>query len=330
MKTITLSDKTFNSFIETIPKCKPIAVFGDIGLDTYLNGEVSRISPEAPVIVVNTTNVEQMIGLAGNVSNNLTKLGVNTKLFSIIGKDMIGVDLHKLLCENYLDCYLLTDPDRPTTHKKRIMGGNQHVCRVDTEKSTPINQTLKDQLLDKFLKEIDDYGAIIIQDYNKGLFDFEFTQSLISVANSKKIPTFVDPHPKQNWDIYSNATFLKPNINEAKSLLGDQYCNKMLCNQMQDLLDIDNIILTMGKHGMWLQNDRTFNHLLPTSNNVIEVAGAGDTVISLFSIGILAGLTFQEAGIISNIAAGIVISKKGTSTLDVNELRTAFNAWESK
>ena len=291
-----------------------ICIIGDLMIDEYWIGGVKRISPEAPVPVVDIKKRELRLGGAANVAFNISALGGKQFLIGTVGDDQMGERLKQLLqAKGMSDEGIIVDPDRPTTRKTRIVAENQHITRVDHEDSSPVSDMISDMVLKLLKEKVADFNAVIFQDYNKGML----TESLIErtigiVRNAGKIIS-VDPK-RQNFFSYKNATVFKPNLKEAEEALGLPLGKKADIEKngpvLREKLQCNSLLITRGGEGMSLFTDEVY-HVPTRAKKVSEVSGAGDTVISTITCALCAGANHQEAAVLANIAAGYVVEEVG-------------------
>ena len=298
-----------------------VAVIGDMMLDDYLIGSVDRISPEAPVPVVSVKEERFVLGGAANVVNNLATLGAKTICFGVIGEDFDGERLIKELSNKGIDTSnILKDKNRPTIVKRRVIGENQQLLRLDWE------NTFENQILIRFSNVIDELDAVILSDYNKGILTPNLVKSIINLCNEKNIIVTVDPKPKNAMN-YIGATSMTPNRKEARECLNATDCEDIfeVGKKLQSKLKLKNLLLTRSEDGMSIfENDNILN--IPTyAKEVYDVTGAGDTVISVYTLGCASKLSLNEAAKIANTAAGIVVGKMGTSTVTRDEILEFYN-----
>lgn len=306
-----------------------IAIFGDLMLDTYLRGSVTRISPEAPVPILQYQNEEQRLGGAANVALNLLSLGINPLLCSLVGRDKEGSIVTELLkTNNICDNFVVYSEELSTIKKTRVVSGQQQLLRIDWEESPETfvskSKTLVSSLsttLSEFLREAD---ALIISDYGKGMVNkFSFSQ-LSKHIREKNLYTAIDPK-KANFDIYQNIDTMTPNHIEAADDVGMPCTTKAEITKAAPLIlkkhNLKHLLITRGKNGMALFERDKFPFFIPTfARSVYDVSGAGDTVIACFTAAHAAGASFKDAAIIANHAAGLVVSKFGTESIDLKEL----------
>ncbi|MDH7605792.1 MAG: PfkB family carbohydrate kinase, partial [Melioribacter sp.] len=264
---------------------KKIAVIGDMMLDCYYWGEVSRISPEAPVPVVAIDNEFSRFGGAMNVAHNILTLGGIPLPIGVIGNDYNGKILRTLMAELKInDSFIIVDKDRPTTTKIRVIAHNQHVVRIDKEDITPINSKIENKIIDVLKKNIKNIDAIILEDYNKGVLTSRLIEEIINIANeSKKIIT-VDPK-FNNFFSYKSVTVFKPNRKETEDVLGIKIkTSEDITNAGKTLMEklkAKYVLLTLGEEGVALfENGKTERKIPTKARKVADVSGAGDTVIS--------------------------------------------------
>ena len=304
---------------------KRIMVVGDLMMDEYLIGQVSRISPEAPVPVVEISKETYRLGGAANVGLNIASLGLEPIMVGIIGNDVAG---NKLL-QRFKKMNIRADgvvkiEGRPTTVKTRIIGDSQHIARVDREQSTYLTIEEEQRLRhvsDEILERVD---AVILEDYNKGVLTENLISFIINRANEKGKIITVDPKFK-NFLKFQNVTLFKPNIKETEEALAIKIANDHdLISAGKDLmknLQSKSVLITRGANGMSLfEKDGRITHVESRVRKVADVSGAGDTVISTLTAALVAGATFQEAATIANYAAGIVCEYVGIVPIEYNIL----------
>ena len=311
-------DKTL-SIIGSFEK-KKIAVIGDLMLDRYLWGSAIRISPEAPVPVVDIIQESNRLGGSANVANNIISLGGIAYPIGIIGDDFNGKIILDLMNSNQFNREgIITDPNVPTTVKTRVIANNQHVVRIDRENKHDISEDSRQSLLNYIKSNIRSFDAIIIEDYNKGVVTKELINKLTELAAENNIPITVDPK-FDNFFEFKNVMVFKPNRKEAEEAIGSKFINDDdafgAMKSMMEKLACDNVLLTRGEKGMALLEKSGELTLINThARNVADVSGAGDTVISTLTMSIVSGATPKEAAIIANYAAGIVCEEVGVVTI---------------
>ncbi len=306
-------------------KGKKIKIIGDIILDEYVFGEVERISPEAPVPVVLVKEKRYNLGGAANVAFNIKELGGEPELFGVTGNDESARFIEELLIEKkiYKNGLIKLD-SRPTTRKTRVIGQNQQIVRIDEEVTEFIKKRERNLLMEKIF-ENNDSLAIIFEDYEKGTISRELVKNVVK-ENKEKIIT-CDPK-KHNFSFYKNINVLKPNRKELEFVSKKEIRNKKdMIKEIVKLsknLNIPIILLTLGEEGMILKEKDIIYDIPSLKVEVYDVTGAGDTVISSFTLSLVSGATPLEAAIISTIAAGIEVTKLGASAVSTSELIEAI------
>lgn len=305
---------------------KKILVVGDLMLDSYMYGSANRISPEAPVPVVDVKSQSTMLGGAGNVVANLVALGARASVVGVVGDDKDGSELLSLL--NRLDVSsngVVIEKGRDTTKKCRVIAGNQQVVRIDFENSNVLKNSTNEELRRVLLNEIKNSDGIIISDYMKGVITRELVENINSAKNGRLVS--VDPkEPTMNR--YKGVDLIKPNLAAAKRAVENDFSNsafdlkeagKILFNR----LNCKYLLTTLGPDGMALfQSEGRFNHFKTAVRKVFDVSGAGDTVLAAVSLALVSGASVEDAVRVGNLAAGIVVEKVGTATVSKNELLT--------
>lgn len=316
-----------NQIIEKFSQMK-VLVIGDVMLDSYLWGKVERISPEAPVPVVSITERENRLGGAANVSLNIQALGATPLLFSIVGDDDKGQKLKKLLKKNNLSCEgIFIDPQRKTTIKNRIISQGQHIARVDEETTGYINSELENILINAISNVVNTtkIDVIIFVDYDKGVLTPQLFQTINDLARQKGIPTTVDPK-KRNFNIYKNVSLFKPNFSEFSDGLGlplkkgDMKALKKATETFRVKQNHLLIFITLSELGVYINSGKKERHFPAVIRYIADVSGAGDTVISVASLALAAGLETETMALISNIAGGLVCEKPGVVPVDKEQL----------
>jgi D-beta-D-heptose 7-phosphate kinase/D-beta-D-heptose 1-phosphate adenosyltransferase len=321
---------------------RKILVIGDLMLDEFLWGKVTRISPEAPVPVVDIQRRAAYPGGAANVARNLASLGAHAGLAGVIGQDDPGRRLLQLLTdEGIATGSVRTTPLRPTTHKSRICAitrqlhdhleieDQQQIVRVDDESHAPLDPESRRWLFDRLREEISAHDAVIIEDYAKGLIDQELVTLVVTEAKAHGKIVAIDPNPNNPFD-WSGGTVLKPNRREIFLTAGLPYSQDeaealKAAAILQKKHAIRYLLITLSEAGMLLVEQGEKPYHTPTrAREVFDVSGAGDTAIAAFTLALAAGATGIEAAEIANHAAGVVVGKLGTATLDVGELRDMF------
>jgi len=307
---------------------KKILVLGDLMLDRYLWGTVARISPEAPVPVVEIDSEATRLGGAANVAHNLAALGGIAIPVGVVGDDANGDMLTGIFQRmNFNIAGIVKDPTRMTSVKTRIIAHNQHVVRTDRESKTPINRDIMERLIQKVQELIDECDAVIFQDYNKGLLIPELIARVIKTAREQKKIITVDPK-FDNFFQYTQVTVFKPNKKETEEALGMRvFTESDLANAIRKLkerLTCTHILITLGEKGMCLLEESDELTIIPTkAQQVHDVSGAGDTVISTLTMALVAGASMKEATTLANYAAGVVCKEIGVVPIYLNQLMEA-------
>jgi rfaE bifunctional protein kinase chain/domain len=313
-----------------------ILVAGDVMLDRFLWGKVSRISPEAPVPVVEVTRESLFPGGAANVARNLRALGAGVSVLGVLGDDSAGEELRDALDQQGVRTEgLIVDPNRPTTLKTRIVAHNQQVVRFDRERKDPVTPSIERKLIESFESQLDNVAAVIFEDYAKGVLSQKLLNSMQRLAHTERKITAADPNSRHPLR-YSGLTVVTPNRSEAFAAAGVPSVEPMdevlrdeaLMRVGQTLLRAwqpRNLLITLGEHGMCLFRPGKKPHHIPTvAREVFDVSGAGDTVIATLVLALAAGANPVEASEISNHAAGVVVGKIGTATCSPDELMKSF------
>ena len=300
-----------------------LLVIGDLMIDQYLWGECERISPEAPVQVVNVNNESTLLGGAGNVVNNLKALGAKVDVISVVGSCEISNELKKLLSVIEVETkYLVTQKDRMTSKKCRIIASQQQVVRYDRESTEEISSKSQDLILDTFKKIVTDYEVVLLSDYGKGIFTNKLAQSLINIANKYGKKVLIDPKG-HNYLKYKGAYLLTPNKKEASeatkiNIIDDASLIQAIA-QLKSECDLDVSLITLSEQGVAIYDDELRIH--PTiAKEVFDVTGAGDTILASLGFAIACGFNINEAVEFSNLAAGVVVGKIGSATTSLNEI----------
>jgi len=300
-------------------KGRKIAIIGDVMLDKYVYGTISRVSPEAPVPVVDIDKTEFRLGGAANVANNIKALEAEPVLIGVIGNDYDAkhyLDVMKSLGLSTVG--IIKDNNRPTTAKTRVIAHSQHVLRVDSEVKDDITSATRKKILNYLGKNIKSFAAVILQDYNKGVLTKELIFQAISIARKNNKPVYVDPK-FHNFFEYKDVTVFKPNRKETADILAmkidGETSVKEAGRKLIDKLNCEYLVLTRGEKGMMLfdkEKNKTVILNIPTkARRVADVSGAGDTVISTIAVMLAGGASIIEAVMLANQAAGIVCEEVG-------------------
>jgi len=302
-----------------------LVVLGDLMLDEFIWGEVRRISPEAPVPVVEVRRETLNLGGSGNVVSNLRALGAQAVPVGLVGADEAAARIRERF--QAIDAEtdgLITDPIRPTTRKTRIVAHSQQMVRADREDRSPVSREIEDRALDAVTRHLAQADGLIISDYDKGLLTPRLLAGAISAARAAGKPVTLDPKIR-NFNSYREVDLITPNQLEAERASGieivDQGSLISAARRIRHLLDCRSVLITRGEHGMALleESDQLTN--IPTvAREVYDVTGAGDTVIAALTLALTSGASLPDAAIIANHAAGVVVAKIGTATVSTAEL----------
>lgn len=326
---ISSSGNELKTWIDRFNKAR-ILVLGDIILDKYVWGHVSRISPEAPVPVVEVRQETRRLGGAANVLNNVASLGGHAVLCGVIGNDHSGREIVERIKEMGLPSDgIVTVTDRPTSVKSRVVAHNQQVVRFDRESRKRIAPEAINRILE-FIDEVKgDIDAIIVADYGKGVISDIMMKGLRALVWETDIILGVDPKTG-NFDSYKGVNVITPNHHEAGTYCGmeieDEEGLLLAGRRMLEELEARSVLITQGRDGMTLfEQGGEVSHIPTVARKVFDVTGAGDTVISTLCMGLAAGMDLKSAAVVSNFAAGIVVGELGTSTVTAHELKQAVN-----
>ena len=303
-----------------------VLILGDIMLDEYMYGSVDRISPEAPVPVVNISSSKILLGGAANVAANICSLGGEALLLGTVGDDEAAIKISQLLkSEKISDDLLVTDLTRRTTIKTRIIAHSQQIVRADREDRHEVNPDIEKEIFSRFMSVVDDIQAVIVSDYGKGVINQSLLEKLMSVCLQKNIFVAVDPK-ETHFNNYQRVSLITPNHHEAGFAYGRRIHNE------KDLLEVGkgllkrlqakSILITRGPDGMSLfTEDSEPTHIPTFAKKVYDVTGAGDTVIAVFVAATCAGADLVESAIVANAGAGLTVGEIGTATVTSDDLR---------
>lgn len=307
--------------VDRLPACR-VLVAGDVMLDRYWFGRVDRVSPEAPVPVIAVDASEERLGGAGNVAGNIAALGGKSTLLSVVGADEAGRKVAEIAARLRVDSQLVVDRAFQTTIKLRMMSRNQQLLRADFE-SFPGGPALKDAA-DKFAGLLEHHQAVVLSDYGKG--GLNQIETLIDLAAKKNIPVLVDPKGG-NFSRYRGAAMVTPNLKEFERVAGtvrDDADMRAKANHLMQAHDLNQLLVTLSNRGMALfSRERDTLRRDARAKEIYDVSGAGDSVIAVMAMAMATGLDDHAAVSLANSAAGVVVSKLGTSTADLDELRAA-------
>jgi D-glycero-beta-D-manno-heptose-7-phosphate kinase len=320
-------------FLQELSKAH-LLVAGEVGIDEYLWGDCRRISPEAPVPVVEVDSQTFKLGLSANVAQNLVSLGAKTTLLSVKGADKDGTQLEQMLRDAGISqVEFVEDISRPTLRKVRVLAQKQHVVRVDYEKSHPLDSKYAKQLVEKICDLLPSVDGVIVQDYGKGIWNPE-TMTFVSQAKALRKPVFVDPSRVSSLELYRGVTLLTPNIVEAEALCGvPGGRNRLVGNNDEALLkmarrilettEAEHSIVTCGEWGMVSvsRGESRLNRIPTFARQVFDVTGAGDTVIAVLSLMQVLGYPISTCMQVANAAAGLVVGCIGAASVSPSELK---------
>ena len=303
-----------------------VLVIGDVMIDSYVWGDVNRISPEAPVPIVSVQRNEQRLGGAANVALNVQALGAKPILCSVIGQDANADQLRRLCAEEGIgDEGLVGSPARPTTVKHRILAGSQHILRVDAELDTPISEAESTRLLFRIETLLPQADVIIFEDYDKGVLTPENIQSLIAAAKAYDIPSVVDPK-KRNFMAYSGCSLFKPNLKELREGVKLDFPSHDIeavanaTRQLKELMPIGAALITLSEQGVYITDFEEEQHLPAHKREISDVSGAGDTVVSIASLCLAANVPLKQVAGIANLGGGLVCEQLGVIPIDRDRL----------
>ena len=312
---------------------RTVVVFGDVMLDEFVWGDVTRISPEAPVPVVDIRRESVHLGGAANVVANLRSLGALAAVVGVVGSDRAGERVRAELREaGALDAEegLIVDVSRPTTLKTRIIAHSQLVVRADRERRAPVDGPVEERIIAALQKLLREADALVVSDYDKGAVTPRVLDTILPLAEVAGVPTLVDPKIR-NFDSYRPATLVTPNHHEALRLTNSEDDSDdgmaRAAHAIRDRLGCRSVLITRGERGMMLLGEDGEPVYVPTAaREVYDVTGAGDTVIATLAASLAAGATLVEAAMLANHAAGIVVGKVGTATASAEELLSSFDS----
>lgn len=305
---------------------KKILVVGDLMLDEYIWGQVSRISPEAPIPVVHVQRENALPGGAANVANNIRALGGQAILAGVVGRDEAGDRLLALLKRQGVRTdWVLRDRTRPTITKTRVIAHSQQVVRIDRERPAPLSRRIESELLERLSSGMNRVDAVVVSDYNKGLLTAAFAQGVIGIAQSHGRIVTGDPKP-ENIRKFRGVTLISPNQQEAAQAaqipIRDQASLLAAGKKILHELGCEAVLVTRGEEGMSLFERRGHvSHIHSLAREVYDVSGAGDTVISTLTLALAAGGNFREAAVAANCAAGITVAEVGVATTNQADLK---------
>jgi rfaE bifunctional protein kinase chain/domain len=319
------------SLINHLPKLKgkKLLIIGDVGLDEYVMGQVRRISPEAPVPVLEVDSEDKRLGLAANVAQNVASLGGIPMMLSVVGDDT-GASLLKSLSEasGVSWEYMIVDKARPTTRKTRVMTGHHHLVRVDYELKKYLSEETEQKLIAMVEKHVAEADGVIIEDYAKGVISRNVVEEVSAICKKAGKRLMVDPNPNHPGTLYKGVDLIKPNYNEAVALTGFSFDdlksnpNKVVevGTALQKITGANEVVMTRGKDGMTIFSGKEIAEVPTFARKVFDVTGAGDTVIAALSLGLVSGLSLVHSCMLANYAAGVVVGKVGCVPCEIPEL----------
>ncbi len=314
--------------IDRFSHCR-VLVVGDIIMDEFIWGRVERISPEAPVPVVQVDRESLMMGGAGNVVSNIIALGGQAVLAGVIGNDAMGRELVRMIRRMNSPTHgIVVEDQRPTTIKTRVVAHSQQVVRVDRERCRPVTEDTVEQILAVLKQQLSSVAAIVVADYGKGVVTQSLMDGIRSLTRDSQVVVAVDPK-LQNLALYRDVTFVTPNNQEAQAMSGiiieDEDSLKRAGYHLLHELGCQMVLITQGERGMTLFEQNGETTQIPTvARKVFDVSGAGDTVISTFTLALAAGLTPRQSAVLANLAAGLVVAEVGTATVAGSRLKEAL------
>jgi D-beta-D-heptose 7-phosphate kinase/D-beta-D-heptose 1-phosphate adenosyltransferase len=307
-------------------KAPKVCVIGDLMIDEYIFGSCNRISPEAPVQILNVDTTQYRLGGAGNVVNNLLSLHCNVTLISVVGNDENKKILENLLNKQKLNYTLFSQESRVTTKKTRLMASNQQIMRFDHETSLPLTNEFEKKVIDSIKEQIEDFDIVLLSDYNKGVLTHHVCQSIITLAAEHDKPVLIDPKSK-DFSKYKNATLLTPNKFEASDALHFNIANDIQTAllTLKNTFNITYPLITLSEDGIAILQNDTVEIIRTAAKEVYDVTGAGDTVIAALAFALHNGYSLKEAAEFANSAAAVVVAKVGSATASLEEILKVQN-----
>ena len=315
-------------------RCK-ILVVGDVMLDKYYYGEVTRISPEAPVPITHVTSTKETLGGAANVAHNLALLGCRASIAGFIGDDDHSRSLLEKFTARGIDYRGLVTTDRPTTAKLRVIGGHQQMLRLDFEKADPMDGEYAERFLNYIEQKLSEsIDCVIISDYGKGACTEQNCQRIIKSCHAHGVPVVIDPKGT-NWTKYAHADYLTPNLKELNQVLLEPIRNEdkaveRAAHYIMRKFKLKNVIATRSECGLSLVRESDEIHIPTKAQEVFDVSGAGDTVIAVFAMALAGGLAPVDGAYLANLAASVVVAKLGTYAVSREELLQALSGAAEK
>jgi len=320
-----MTDRSLEEVFEAF-NFQNVLIIGDVMIDSYVWGDVERISPEAPVPVLHTTKKEKRLGGAANVAKNIQALGASPFLCSVIGDDSDAFDFIKILEQRKIRTGgIIRSKKRQTTVKERLLSGSQHMLRVDSEHLHEIDREDEKKLLGKIEEFIPDVEVVIIEDYDKGVLSQKLIKETIRLARKHKVPTVVDPK-KNHFLTYKDATLFKPNLKEIREGLKMDFVStdmdtlKDAVGILREKMRLELVMVTLSERGIYIEGKKGSHHLPAHVRSVSDVSGAGDTVLSIAALCLAMGLSSEFIAAISNLGGGLVCEHLGVVPIDKEEL----------
>ena len=323
-----MNNELKNFVTDGIKNCR-VLVIGDVMLDRYCFGEVTRISPEAPVPINRVTKVKETLGGAANVAHNLALLGCQTSIIAQIGNDNNGDIFLSKLNSCGIDGTKILRTDKPTTAKVRIISGHQQMLRLDFEDTTELDGFDAENFLANVFEVIEDVDAVIVSDYGKGICTEKICREII--AQCRRLNKIVTVDPKSDdWTKYQGANFITPNLKEFNAVLPKKISNvdDEIENSARKVIDgfkLNGLVVTRSAEGLTLIDGEKIFHVRAHAQEVFDVSGAGDTVIAVFTLALAGKIDSAAAAYLANVAAGVVVAKVGTYAVNRDELLTSLN-----
>ena len=307
-----------------------VLVVGDLMIDEYLRGDVHRISPEAPVPVLEVRETERRLGGAANTAANIARLGGDATVLGVVGDDPTATALHAALEHAGVAARACVVPGRATTRKTRLVAQGQQIVRVDDEVRTPVAGEAEAALLAAIDELAAGVAAVVVSDYAKGVISPVVAQTAIAAGRRHRVPVVVDPK-QRDFAVYRGATVITPNLGELEKASGAGTASAAelahAVGRVTPVLEGAALLVTRGADGMTLYRDGTAaHHVAATAREVFDVTGAGDTVVATLALALAAGLAMEHAMLLASAAAGVSVSKRGTSTITPDELTAALAA----
>lgn len=320
-------DELKNFVANGISACK-VLVIGDVMLDKYYFGEVTRISPEAPVPIAHVLEVKETLGGAANVVHNLALLGCQTSIIGQVGADNHSEIFLSKLKSLGVDYSGVIETSKPTTTKIRVISGHQQMIRLDFEDASSLSVADEKILLEKFFERLPEVDAVIISDYGKGICTKKICREVIGACRAQKKFVVVDPKGDK-WQKYFDASFITPNLKELNAVLPKKISNvdvqiEESARKVIDEFNLRGLIVTRSAQGLSLIDGEKVSHIKARAQEVFDVSGAGDTVIAVFTLALAGGLNSEAAAYLANVAAGVVVAKVGTYAVNREELLNAL------